>query len=113
MVVSLEQPGEYDSEEAKAKALANVQSAFIKHESTVSVPVVRNGPPINRSNIQYGDVHSVFLCSTRPMWIWLVMVGWEERPRVTCRNPVSDTSSITVNVSQIKRHVKVPVAMSV
>ena len=36
MVVSLEQPGEYDSEEAKAKALANVQSAFNKHESTVS-----------------------------------------------------------------------------
>ena len=36
MVVSLEQPGEYDSEEAKAKALANVQSAFSKHESTVS-----------------------------------------------------------------------------
>ena len=37
MVVSLEQPGDYDSEEAKAKALANVQSAFNKHESTVSM----------------------------------------------------------------------------
>ena len=36
MVVNLEQPGEYDSEEAKAMALANVQSAFSKHETTVS-----------------------------------------------------------------------------
>ena len=37
MVVNIEQPGEYDSEEAKAKALANVHSAFNKHESTVSI----------------------------------------------------------------------------
>lgn len=36
MVVNLEQPGEYDSDNAKAKALANVQSAFSKHETTVS-----------------------------------------------------------------------------
>ena len=32
VVVNLEQPDEYDSETVKAQALANVQSAFIKHE---------------------------------------------------------------------------------
>lgn len=35
MVVNLEQPDEYDSETVKAQALANVQSAFIKHEEKV------------------------------------------------------------------------------
>ena len=35
VVVNLEQPDEYDSETVKAQALANVQSAFIKHEEKV------------------------------------------------------------------------------
>ena len=35
MVVNLEQPEDYDSETVKAQALANVQSAFIKHEEKV------------------------------------------------------------------------------
>lgn len=33
--MNLEQPDEYDSETVKAQALANVQSAFIKHEEKV------------------------------------------------------------------------------
>jgi len=33
--VNLEQPEDYDSEAVKAQALANAQSAFMKHEETV------------------------------------------------------------------------------
>ena len=35
VVVNLEQPEDYDSEAVKAQALANAQSAFMKHEETV------------------------------------------------------------------------------
>ena len=35
MVVNLEHPEDYDSEAVKAQALANAQSAFMKHEETV------------------------------------------------------------------------------
>lgn len=39
VVVNLENPEDYDSEAAKAKALANVQSAFQKQIKTVSKPL--------------------------------------------------------------------------
>jgi len=39
VVVNLEQPEDYDSEAVKAQALANAQSAFMKHEETQQVYV--------------------------------------------------------------------------
>ena len=36
VVVNLENPGDYDSQAMKAKALANVEAALLKQEATVS-----------------------------------------------------------------------------